>query len=134
MFNMRPIDDPNLQAALDEVKLVMARHGLAGACMLVAAEEGAFTYNLVTDWSAFRRDDAAPMGFRLRANSRAEGKKETERRIEGAAHTVCQLSDFGSQTQDWMEQLKAIMRQAGIDFEHRPFNGAPLPSIGVQRL
>jgi hypothetical protein len=30
---------------------------------------------------------------------------------------------------DWMEQLKAMLRQAGIDFEHTPFNGRSPPPL-----
>jgi protein tyrosine phosphatase (PTP) superfamily phosphohydrolase (DUF442 family) len=129
MFNYRPPDDPNLQAALDEVKQVMRRHGLAGACMLVSEDEAAFTYGLHAPWSAIRSDPCTPLGWRFHAQSAEDGKELTERRVTGAVHTICQLSDFGSQTQDWMEQIKAMLRDAGIDFDHTPFGGQPLPRI-----
>lgn len=129
MFNERPIDDPNLQAALDEVKAVMAKHGLAGACILVAPQEAAYTYGIHAPWSAIQPDATTPLGFRIRASVKADGIEGRDAKIEGAAHTICQLSDFGAQTMDWMEQLKLILRQAGIEFDHTPFGGRPLPSI-----
>jgi hypothetical protein len=30
---------------------------------------------------------------------------------------------------DWMEQVKALLRNHGIEFDHTPFGGSPLPSI-----
>lgn len=131
MINERPIDDPKLQATLNEVRAVMERYDFAGAVMLVAEKEAAFTYKMDAPWSALRKDHATPLGFRFRAISRDTGKRETERRVMGGMHTVCQLSDFGAQTMDWMEQLKALLRKAGIDFEHTPFNGRPIPSLGL---
>ena len=106
MINDRPIEDPKLQKALNEVKQVMARYGLPGACMLVSAEEAAFTYRMHAPWSALRFDPTTPLGFRFRVKSVEDGKEETHRRVEAAMHTICQLSDFGEQTTAWMEALK----------------------------
>jgi hypothetical protein len=128
-MNDRPIEDPKLQRALDEVRQVMARYGLAGACMLVSAEEAAFTYKMHAPWSALRYDVDTPLNFRFRANSADDGKQETERRVLGAMHTICQLSDFGEQTTTWMEDLKLMLRRAGIDFDHTPFGGKPLQHL-----
>jgi hypothetical protein len=129
MINDRPIEDPKLQRALNEVKQVMARYGIAGACMLVASEEAAFTYKMDAPWSALRYDHTLPLGFRFRARTAEDGKEVTRRRVEGAMHAICQLSDFGEQTTAWMEDLKLMLRRAGIDFEHPPFGGRPLPHL-----
>ncbi len=107
----------------------MERYDLPGAVMLVAEGEAAFSYKMDAPWSAFRKDRATPLGWRIRIKEAEIGKREAERRAEGAAHTACQLSDFGAQTMDWMEQVKSLMRKAGIDFDHTPFNGRPLPLI-----
>jgi hypothetical protein len=130
--NDRPIDDPRLQKALNEVKAVFARYGFAGAAMLVGPEEAAFTYHLHAPWSAIRFDPSTPLGWRFTANSKVAGREETERRVEGALHTICQLSDFGEQTTAWMEDMKLMLRRAGIEFDHTPFNGRPLPHIGQE--
>jgi hypothetical protein len=132
-MNDRPIDDPRLQKALDEVKQVFARYGFAGACMIVSPQEGAFFYAMHAPWSAIRYDPDVPLGWRFRAQSKVDGKAETFRRVEGAMHTICQLSDFGEQTMEWMTQIKAMLRDAGIDFEHTSFGGKPLPPLDVQR-
>jgi hypothetical protein len=129
MINDRPIDDPKLQRALNQIQQIMERHGLAGACMLVSAHEAAFTYKLHAPWSAARRDGNTSLGFRIRANSSEDGKERTERRVEGCVHTLCQLSDFGQQTVMWMEDLKLMLRQSGIDFDHTPFGGKPLEHL-----
>jgi hypothetical protein len=34
---------------------------------------------------------------------------------------------------DWMEQLKTILRNAGVDFDHTPFAGQPVPSLFVAK-
>jgi hypothetical protein len=132
-MNDRPIENPKLQRALDEVKRVMARHGLAGACMLVSENEAAFTYGLHAPWSALRPDSTTPLGFRFRAKEAEDGREKTERRVEGAMHTICQLSDFGEQTTAWMEDLKLMLRRAGIDFDHTPFGGKALPHLAPRR-
>jgi hypothetical protein len=131
MINDRPIEDIRLQKALNEVKQVLARYGIAGACMLVSEREAAFHYRMAAPWSALRYDPDVQLGFRFRAKSSEDGKEETERRIGGAMHTICQLSDFGEQTTAWMEDLKLMLRRAGIDFEHTPFNGKPLQHLAV---
>ena len=128
-MNNRPVDSPKLQKALDEVKAVFARYGYAGCAVVISPEEAAFFYAMHAPWSAIRFDPETPLGWRLRAKSAEDGKAVTEARVEGAVHTVCQLSDFGAQTMDWMEQVKAIIRGAGIDFEHTSWGGKPLPSI-----
>ena len=132
MFNDRPIDDPNLQAALNEVKAVMAKYGLAGACALVAPNEWAYTYVMHAPLSAIQPDAATPLGIRIRSSVAEHGIEGRHSRLEGAAHTVCALSDFGAQTMDWMEQLKMMLRRAGLEFDHTPFGGELLPSIGPQ--
>ena len=133
MINDRPIENPNLQAALDEVRTVMERYGFAGAVMLVAPEEAAFTYKMDTTWSALRRDTDVPLGFRFRAKSDEEGKETARKRVEAGMHIICQLSDFGTQTQFWMNDLKIMLRRAGVDFEHTPFGGKLLPHLGAQQ-
>lgn len=130
MINDRPVNDPKLQACLNEIRSVMERYDFPGAVMLINEEEAVFSYKMDARWSALRKDRATPLGFRLRVKESEIGRRESERRVTGAMHTMCQLSDFGSQTMDWMEQLKSMARGAGIDFEHTPFNGRPLPSIG----
>ncbi len=109
MINDRPVDDPKLQAALNEIRAIMERYDFPGAVMLVAPEEAVFSYKMDATWSALRKDRSTPFGFRFRAVSADTGKRETERRVEGAMNTICQLSDFGSHTMDWMEQLKAVV-------------------------
>lgn len=126
MFNDRPIDDPNIQKALDLINGVMAKYGLAGVCMLVGPKEAAFSYKMYAPWSACQFDETTPLGFRLVAKGRGP---EVEKRVEGAVHTICQLSDFGEQTTAWMEDLKLMIRRAGIEFDHTPFGGKPLQHL-----
>ena len=128
-MNDRPIENRKLQRALNEVKMIMAKYGFAGACMLVSADEAAFTYGMHAPWSALRPDPTTPLGFRLRAKSAEDGNEVTKARVEGAMHTICQLSDFGEQTTTWMEDIKLMARRAGIDFDHTPFGGRPLPHL-----
>jgi len=129
-MNDRPVEDPRLQKALDECKQVFARYGFAGCTMVISPDEAAFFYAMYAPWSAIRYEPKSPLGWRLRAVSAEDGHAKTHARLEGAVHTVCQLADFGAQTMDWMEQVKAMIRNAGVEFEHIPFGGKPLPSIG----
>jgi len=130
-MNDRPIEDPRVQKALDEIKMVFARYGMAGAAMVIGPDEAAYCYAMHAPWSAIRYDPDTPLGWRIRASLAEDGSEGRHARLEGAAHTVCQLSDFGSQTQDWMEQIKVMMRETGLDIEHTPFNGQPLPSLAL---
>jgi len=129
-MNNRPVEDPRLQKALDEVKMVFARYGMAGAAMVIGPDEAAFVYAMHAPWSAIRYDPDTPLGWRIRASLGEDGK-EGDTPLEGAAHTVCQLSDFGSMTQDWMEQIKVMLRETGLEIEHTPFGGQPLPSLAL---
>jgi hypothetical protein len=133
-MNNRPVEDPRLQKALDECKAVFRRYGFAGAAMVIGPNEAAFFYAMHAPWSAIRYDPETPLGWRLRAIIAEDGAAKTHERVENAVHTVCQLADFGSQTMDWMEQVKALIRRAGIEFDHVPFNGQPLPSIDGSNL
>jgi hypothetical protein len=129
-MNNRPVGDPRLQKALDEVKQVFARHGFAGAAMVIGPEEAAFFYAMHAPWSAIRYDPETPLGWRLRAISAEDGAAKTHERVEAAVHTVCQLADFAFQTSEWMDDIKRMLHAAGIEFEHVSFNGRPLPHIG----
>ena len=131
MMNDRPIDDPNLQLALDEIRATMLRHGFAGAVIVVAPQEAAYTYVMHAPWSAIRPDPGSPLGWRVRASVQEDGAEGRHERLEGAAHTICQLSDFGAQTMDWMEQLKVMLRRSGLEIEHNPFGGKPIPSLAL---
>jgi hypothetical protein len=129
MINDRKIEDPNILGALNDISRVLERRGLAGAVMVVGEDEAAFRYKLTAPWSGFRPDPSVPLGFRLRIVEKELGRALAQKRAEGAAHTVCQLADFGQQTQDWMEQLKLALRQHGLEFDHTPFGGQPLVSV-----
>ena len=131
MINDRPVDDPKLQVALDAIRAIMEHYDFPGAVMLVAPEEAAFSYKMDATWSALRKDRSLPLGFRFRANSAQTGKREAQRRVEGAMHTICQLSDFGEQTTAWMEDLKLMLRRAGLEFDHTPFGGKPLQHLAT---
>ena len=127
MFNERPIDDAALQAALNEVKAIFAKYGLAGAAMLVSAGESAWTYGLPTAWSAFTADPRTPLGFRIRASLEADGEEGRHRKLEGAAHIICSLEDFGAMTEQWMGELRGALERTGLAIEHeRPV----WPSVG----
>lgn len=128
-MNNRPIEDRRLQKALNEIKKIFARYGFAGCAMVISSDEAAFFYAMHAPWSAIRYDPESPMGWRFRAKEAEDGREVTHARVEGGMHTICQLSDFGAQTMDWMEQIKAMLRNAGLEFDHTPFNGEPLPSI-----
>ncbi len=132
MNNDRPINDPNLQEALDAIRTTMEMYDLAGTVMLVAPLEAAFTYKMDATWSACRAAPGTPMGFRLLALPAVDGHEVTHKRLEGAVHTICQISDFGYQTQSWMTDLKNMLRASGLEFDHTPFGGLPLPHLGPQ--
>lgn len=130
MMNDRPIDDPVLRQALAEMQEILHKYDLAGAVCILNQSEAAFTYKVHAEWSALRPDPNTPLGFRLRARSGEDGKELTFSRVEAAMHTVCQLADFGMQTSFWMNDMKKLARQHGIEFDHVPFGGKPLPHIG----
>jgi len=118
MMNDRPIDDPNLQLALDEIRATMLRHGFAGAVIVVAPQEAAYTYVMHAPWSAIRPDPGSPLGWRVRASVQEDGAEGRHERLEGAAHTICQ-------------QLKVMLRRSGLEIEHNPFGGKPIPSLAL---
>ena len=130
MINDRLIEDPRVQAALDEVLAIYRRYDLAGAVMLVSEQEAAFAYPLYTTWNAIVEDATVhPLGFRIRVNQDALGKDRARALALGTAHLFCNLKDFGAQTHLWMGDLLALVKKAGWDIVHRPFNGRTLPRI-----
>jgi hypothetical protein len=132
MFNERTIEDPRLQAALDEVLAVYRKYDLAGACMLVNEEEAAFAYPIYTTWNAVVEDDSTPMGFRIRVKEAEQGPTRAQALMLGTVHLFCQLKDFGAQTQLWMQDLLRMLRKSGIQYTHRPFNGQKLPRMDMR--
>jgi hypothetical protein len=131
MFNDRKIEDPALKVALDEVQRLMTRRGYAGAVMIVGEREAAFGYVMAAPWSAIRAAPGTPMGFRITAKQAELGAALAASRMEGAAHTICQLQDFGQQTASMMADLLNLLKGAGITVEHTPFNGQPMPRISA---
>jgi hypothetical protein len=128
-MNDRPIENDRLQRAVDECKMVFARYGYAGAVMIVSANEAAYFYAMHAPWSAIRYDPDTPLGWRIRSKQAEIGRAAAESRMEGAVHTLCQLADFGMQTEEWMRQALAMLRDNGIEFDHVPFGGKPLPPL-----
>ena len=131
MMNSQPIQNPNLADALRAINAIMRSHDLAGAVILVSADETAFTYKMDAPWSACRADPNTPMGFRLLSQPDVDGPAVTADRLGAAVHTICQMCDFGFQTQRWMTDLKGMLTNAGIAFEHTPFGDADLPHLGA---
>jgi hypothetical protein len=132
MRNDRPIDNPNLRAALREIQKIVDRRGLACAVMLVAPQESAFSYKMDAPWSAIMTDPTTDSGFRMRADTAELGAQQAHKKIEGAAHTICSMLDFGSQTEMWMEDLLGLLQSAGVEVHHTPFGGEPLARLTVK--
>ncbi len=132
MFNDRPIEDPRLQAALNEVQAIYRRYDLAGAVMLISADEAAFCYPVSTTWNAVLADETVPLGFRIRVQEAEIGAARAQALMLGTAHMLCQLHDFGVQTRMWMGDLLRMLRQAGIRIQHTPFNGRTLPRLDAR--
>jgi hypothetical protein len=63
--------------------------------------------------------------------SEVDGKERTRKRVEAAMHTSHQLSDFGEMTTAWTEDLKLMLRRAGIESDHTPFGGRPLQHLAL---
>ncbi len=132
MQNDRPIDDPRLAAALAEVLAVYRQYDLAGAVMLVSAQEAAFAYPLYTTWNIVVEDATLPLGLGFRVREAEQGKARAEALTLGTGHLLYQLRDFGYQTSLWMGDLLRMLRRAGLAFHHRPFNGRRLPRLTGQ--
>ena len=109
--NDHPTPNLDLERAIREVKAVMARYKLAGACMLISPAEAVHAYQMSAPWSAIITDPDAParLKFRTAPNEGA--------RLMAALHTINVLSEWSAMTLEWMQGLKAQLRQAGIDFE-----------------
>jgi len=130
MQNDRPIEDPRLQAALNEVQAIYRRSDLAGAVMLVSEHEAAFAYPIYTTWNIVVEDETIPLGFRFRLKQAETGPERAAALALGTGHMLHQLKDFGAQTQLWMGDLLRLLKQAGVSFTHTPFNGRTLPRLG----
>jgi hypothetical protein len=134
MYNDRPIEDPRLAQALQEVAAVYRTYDLAGAAMLVNEHEAAYVYPLYTTWNAIIEDEALPMGIRIRLKEAEQGAARTHALALGTAHVFCQLKDFGAQTQLWMQDFLSMLKRAGMRIHHVPFNGQKLPRLGSMDL
>ena len=129
MFNTRPLEDPRTHEALQLILMLMRDYDLAGAVCLVNEQEVGYGYQLFTTFNAVIEDDEQPLGIRFRLKTAEQGPERAEQLALGTGHMLCQLQDFGAQTQLWMGDLLKLLRKAGMSFTHRPFNGQKLPRI-----
>ena len=129
MFNMRPLDDARTTQARKKIAAIYEEYDLAGAFMVINSEEAGYRYQLPTSWNAFLYDIATPMGLRIRAKSANMGHAQAHAALEGSAHILCQLSDFGAQTYKWCNDLLRMMQRQGIEIEHTPWGGESLGTI-----
>jgi hypothetical protein len=135
MFNTRPLADARTQEALNMILLIMRDYDLAGAVCVVNEHEMGFGYQLYTTWNIVVEDDTVhPLGFRFRVKESEQGRERAAALTLGTGHMLHQLQDFGAQTQIWMGDLLNNLRQAGVTFSHRPFNGQRLPRLTSQPL
>lgn len=132
MQNDRLPESPYMARCRSEIIALLERYDLAGAVCLVNEEEWSYAYQLPATWNAIVDDPTVPLGFRVRAKSAELGHDRAHALILGAAHTTCSLKDFGHQTQRWMSDLLRMLRQAGVQITHRPFNGQKLPRLTHQ--
>ena len=121
MFNSRAVDNPDLDAARKDILAVYEKYGFVGAFEIISPDEAAFAYPVTAEWSAIQT-----LGFRLRA--RQDDPRQHEL-LTGAAHTLCQLMDFGAMTYKWSGDLIKILQQSGLEIEHTPFGGQSLGDI-----
>ena len=126
MFNTRAVENPALDQARREVLAVYEKYGFVGAFEIISPEEAAFAYPITADWSAIKKDVATPMGLQLQAR---RGDPRQHELLENAAHTLCQLMDFGAQTYKWCGDMVKLLQQSGLQIEHTPFGGNRLGDI-----
>jgi hypothetical protein len=129
MRNDRDIQNERLKAALQAVLEMAREQDFACAVMLVSEEEAAFGYQLFTSFNAVIEDADLPLGFRFRLKTAEQGEERARQLALGTWHMLHQLKDFGAQTQLWMGDLLAILKKAGMSFDHTPFNGRKLPRL-----
>mgnify|MGYP001592537468 FL=1 len=118
-----------MERCRQEMLALLKQYDLAGAVCLVNEDEWGYAYHLPATFNAIVEDPTVPLGFRIRAKSADLGHDRAHALTVGAAHVICSLKDFGQQTQVWMSDLLRLLRRAGVQVTHRPFNGQKLPRL-----
>lgn len=134
MRNDRPIEDPRMRAAMQEIAALYRRYDLAGGWYLVNPDEMAFGYAQYTTWNAIVEDATTPLGFRIRAKTAELGAERAQALLEGTAWCLGAMRNFGRQCEQWGKDLMQVLRKAGLRIEYHPFGGHPLPHIGGVNL
>jgi len=134
MQNDRPLQDPRTQEALLKILAIYREYDLAGGCYVVNPTEMGFGYATYTTWNAIIEDDSLPMGFRIRAKSADLGHERAHELLEGTAWMFGAMKNFGMQCTQWANDFMRILREAGLQIEHRPFAGQRLPHIAGHDL
>lgn len=123
----RPIQDKRLARTLRDVKKILERQDYAGYVMLISKEEMAWTYGLVTSWSAIYTEPGSDFGIRIRATpSRIPGDEE---KLRLAAHIFVNMLRSGEMLLTMAHGFIKMMEDRGltIDFERE----SPPDIIGI---
>jgi len=119
MQNDRPIQNPKIQMGLDIFRYVCHDGDLAGGVYLIDENEMGFAYWMPATWNAFIEDRELELGFRIRARQDELGAERAKYFIEGTAHVLGAMQQFGLQTKLWGLDIQRLIQKGGkLSIQH----------------
>jgi hypothetical protein len=126
MRNDRPINNNNIQRAIQQFHQLCEFYDLVGCCTFADKEEMGFYYHMTSTWNGIVDDDATPLGFRIRVIEKDLGRERAQEFAEGTVWTFAALRNFGKQTMIWGNDLLDVLRGLKWDLH--------IPELKVPRL
>lgn len=109
--------DPKLKAAMEEIKVILHKHDIAGMVFLQSPQNGEFLYHLNPSWSCVTLEDSGVCRIQAKRDEfpslEAQEKKITE--------SVGMLNGFHDLALQATDNMRTMLKLIGtkMEFSHR---------------
>jgi citrate lyase gamma subunit len=100
----------------DEIREIYKRYEVAGAFIVVDAEDSEQCMYLCAPWNGNVPDDSTPLGYRIRVSEKALGFVRAAEVMARTVWTYDSLRDFGHQIEAFARQTLRMLKRAGVRY------------------
>jgi hypothetical protein len=103
--------DPNLQAAMEEIKVVLKKYDCAGMVTLASPDYAEFLYEISPSWSCAKVKPLPKGGYEVRINAKRKDYPTKEAHARAINQTAGLFMSFHNMAEKQQNQMLAVMKK-----------------------
>lgn len=111
--------DPNLKAAMEEVKVILKKYDCAGVVFLQSENHGEYLYHFSPSWSCVTLSETGECRFKCKLAD-YPSKEVVHKVQEDSLGMLVAFGDMGRKLMDNMAQIVTLLGKS-IQFSHRTY-------------